>query len=128
MAWTLALALTMVASGAISNCARADDTTNEFANDPMSKEQLSKVWDDLDKKDYKTALGVLRPMAEKGSRGAQYHLGLMYLDGEGVPQDHKKAAELFQKASDQGGKHSTYNLALLYARGEGRTKRYSQSF
>ena len=33
---------------------------------------------------------------------AQYNLGVLYVNGQGVPQDLEKAAELFQKAADQG--------------------------
>ena len=38
-----------------------------------------------------TPLKEWRPLAEKGDARAQYHLGLMYENGEGVPQDDEKA-------------------------------------
>ena len=37
--------------------------------------------------DLATALRELRPLAEQGVAGAQYHLGLMYDLGRGVSQD-----------------------------------------
>ena len=36
-----------------------------------------------------------------GYAEAQYNLGLLYENGEGVPKDLGKAAELYQKAADQ---------------------------
>ncbi len=37
--------------------------------------------------DYATALREFRPLAERGDAKAQYGLGVMYLNGQGVPQD-----------------------------------------
>ncbi len=41
--------------------------------------------------DYETALREFRPLAEQGLASAQYSLGLMYDNGEGVPQDYIQA-------------------------------------
>ena len=38
--------------------------------------------------DYATALEEWLPVAEQGDASAQYNLGLMYYNGEGVPQDY----------------------------------------
>ena len=43
------------------------------------------------RQDYKTAYKLWLPLAEQGNASAQYNLGLMYEDGQGVPQDHKEA-------------------------------------
>jgi Fe2+ transport system protein B len=40
--------------------------------------------------------------AEQGDANAQYELGLLYIDGEGVSQDHAKASEWIRKAAEQG--------------------------
>ena len=37
--------------------------------------------------DFATALREWRPLAEQGDAGAQFNLGLMYNEGQGVPQD-----------------------------------------
>lgn len=42
------------------------------------------------------------PKIRKGHAAAQYHLGMMYYDGEGVPQDFTEAARWFGKAGEQG--------------------------
>ena len=40
--------------------------------------------------------------AAQGDAGAQYNLGLMYKNGEGVLQDYLRAVEWYTKAADQG--------------------------
>ncbi len=41
--------------------------------------------------DYATAFRLWRPLADQGIAGAQYNLGVMYRDGQGVPQDYVEA-------------------------------------
>ena len=41
--------------------------------------------------DFATALRQWKPLAEQGNAAAQYNLGQMYRDGQGVPQDYKTA-------------------------------------
>ena len=41
--------------------------------------------------DYATALREWKPLAEQGHISAQYGLGLMYRDGNGVPKNYKTA-------------------------------------
>lgn len=95
-------------------------TTAQSATASDGEKDIAKAKSAILSKDYPTALKLLKPLAEeKGMRPAEYHLALMYFNGEGVPKDPKKAAELFQKAADQGGPHAAYDLGLLYAKGEG---------
>jgi uncharacterized protein len=42
-----------------------------------------------------------RKAADQGDVAAQTNLGLMYQDGQGVPQDYAEALRLFRKAADQ---------------------------
>ena len=46
-----------------------------------------------DKNDYATALRLFRPLADKGDALAQYSLGIMYDNGEGVTQDQAEAVK-----------------------------------
>ena len=80
--------------------------------------------------DYATALREWKPLAEnKGFRSlfypkkevmiAQYNLGLMYDEGQGVPQDYKTAVKWFTLAAEQGDAFAQRDLGLMYARGEG---------
>ena len=57
--------------------------------------------------------------ADQGHAVAQYILGLMYSEGEGVKQDYFKAVALFQKAADQGHVAAQYDLGFMYSEGKG---------
>ena len=52
--------------------------------------------------DYATTLRLWRPLAEQGDAYAQFSLGAMYDEGQGVPQNYAVAVEWFRKAADQG--------------------------
>ena len=44
-------------------------------------------FDAYDRKDYKTAYKLWLPLAEQGHAKAQHNLGVMYGNGQGVPQE-----------------------------------------
>lgn len=52
--------------------------------------------------DYAMALREFRPLAEQGNAAAQFSLGLMYANGEGVPEDDIQAYAWFNLAAAQG--------------------------
>jgi TPR repeat protein len=62
---------------------------------------------------------LLRSAADQGDAKAQLHLGVMFTEGQGVPQDHAQAAQWYRRAADQGEPHAQYNLGIFYATGEG---------
>lgn len=47
-------------------------------------------------------LGKLQYDAEQGDASAQYKLGRMYANGEGVPRNDTEAVNWFRKAAEQG--------------------------
>ena len=69
--------------------------------------------------DYATALREFRPLAEQGDAEAQTVLGLMYVNGEGVPEDARQAGYWWRKAAEQGLAEAQFNLGNRYAKGEG---------
>ena len=69
--------------------------------------------------DFATALREWRPLAEQGVAEAQFNLGLMYYDGEGVPQDYAEAVKWYRKAAEQGVAEAQSNLGLMYDNGRG---------
>jgi len=71
------------------------------------------------KGNYATALRLLRPLADQGDAHAQFNLGVMYAEGQGVPQDYAEAAKWYRLAADQGHAQAQYNLGLWYATGGG---------
>ena len=69
--------------------------------------------------DYVEALKWYRKAAEQGYAKAQYNLGLMYDNGDGVAEDHAEAFKWFRKAAEQGYASAQHNLGVMYAKGEG---------
>lgn len=69
--------------------------------------------------DPELAAGWFFRAAEQGFADAQFNLGLMYANGEGVEQDMTQAVELFKKAAEQGHVDAQNNLGALYFTGEG---------
>ena len=52
--------------------------------------------------DFTAALREWRPLAEQGNAAAQSNLGMMYVQGKGVPQDFKEAIKWYRLAAEQG--------------------------
>ncbi len=50
--------------------------------------------------DYATALREWRPLAKQGNAKAQNNLGVMYYNGQGVPQDYAEAVKWWRKAAE----------------------------
>ena len=69
--------------------------------------------------DFTAALREWRPLAEEGDARAQYYLGIMHANGEGVPENDRQAAYWFQESARQGNSQSQYHLGIMYANGEG---------
>ncbi len=66
-------------------------------------------------------------MAEAGITEAQYNLGVMYDNGQGVTQDYAAAAGWYRKAADQGDALAQSNLGVMYAKGQGVPQDYVQA-
>jgi uncharacterized protein len=54
------------------------------------------------RRDYATAVRLIRPLAEQGDASAQYTLGVFYDNGLGVPQDHIRSYMWFDLSAAQG--------------------------
>ena len=63
----------------------------------------------------------------QGHANAQYSLGLMYEDGEGVPQDYSNAMEWYLKAANQGHAKAQHKLGGMYGNGRGVPEDYSKA-
>lgn len=61
----------------------------------------------------------LRKLAEAGNAAAQNRLGLLYHDGQGVPQNYEEAKHWFTKAAEQGHAGAQVNLGTIYLVGHG---------
>ena len=60
---------------------------------------------------YGTAFALFRQAADQGSAEAQYRLGLMYRNGEGVAADTAAARQWLRRAADQGHPEAEQTLA-----------------
>ena len=69
--------------------------------------------------DFQTALKEWKPLADQGHAGAQVFLGVMYANGEGVPEDDAEAVRWYRLAADQGLADAQVFLGMMYANGEG---------
>ena len=83
---------------------------------------FQKGWEAYEKGDYKAALREWTPLAEQGYKEAQFNLGVMYENGQGVAEDHKTAAQWYTRAAEQEFAAAQHNLGVMYARGQGITK------
>jgi TPR repeat protein len=77
---------------------------------------------------FSEATNHFKKAAELGHAGAQYNLGLMYNDGQGVTQDRKEAAKWFQKAAEQGFAKAQDILGLMYSNGKVVPRDYVQAY
>ncbi len=80
------------------------------------------------KGDYAAALKEWRPLADQGVAAAQFNLGLMYLDGHGVPQSAEEAVKWFERSAEQDYTQAQHNLGAMYATGQGVKRDYVQAY
>jgi TPR repeat protein len=59
------------------------------------------------------AVSAWRKAADKGSTSAMVELGVIYVNGSGVPKDDAQARVLFERAADAGNPRGVANLAAL---------------
>ena len=70
--------------------------------------------------DYEKALSVFVPLAETADHAyAQYFIGRMYADGQGVEKNSETAAKWYRKASVHGVADAQLRLAGQYQAGDG---------
>ena len=81
----------------------------------------------IERKDYATALAKFRSAAQQGNAAAQYNLGVMYRNGDGVAQDYKEAVRWYQLAARQGAAQAQHNLGVMYMNGRGVAQDYKEA-
>ena len=68
-----------------------------------------------------------RLAAEQGYARAQNNLGVMYYNGQGVPQDYAEAMKWYRLAAEQGYASAQHNLGVMYNNGNGVPQDYVQA-
>lgn len=77
--------------------------------------------------DYAQLVPSLFQAAAQGDPKAQLYLGVLYNNGQGLPQDYGQAAAWFFKAAEQGEPKAQYYLGLLYYHGQGVAQNFEQA-
>jgi TPR repeat protein len=93
--------------------------TTAACGGPVVSPDLRTGLDAYQRGDYGSALGEIRPLAEKGDARAENALGTMYVFGHGVPKDYTEAVHWFTLAVVKGEPGAQKNLGLMYADGLG---------
>jgi uncharacterized protein len=94
----------------------------------LSAADFAKGLSAYQKGDFNAAAKEWRPEAEEGDPAAQLNMGLLYLDGKGVPQDPTEASRWFRRAAEQGNAAAQHNLGAMYATGQGVRRDYVEAY
>jgi hypothetical protein len=78
-------------------------------------------------RDFAKALQLSRPLAEQGHARARTVLGLIHLNGHGVPKDESQAAQLFRLAAEDGDTQAQFHLGNMYSQGLGVPQDYAEA-
>lgn len=81
----------------------------------------------IERQDYRRAFRELKPLAIQGDVKAQYLLGAMYFNGEGVPQNKEEAAKLYRLVADKGVAIAMVQLGGMYFQGQGLPQSYEEA-
>jgi uncharacterized protein len=77
--------------------------------------------------DYAMALREWRPLADQGNTVAEYNLGLLYANGQGVSKDDAQARQWYEKAAAKGHADAQVNLGILFVYGRGVPQDYKMA-
>lgn len=77
--------------------------------------------------DFALALKTFRPLAEKGQVLAEYIVGLMYANGQGVPENYPEALKWLTKAAAQGEAKAQFSVGVIYFKGLGMPQNYAEA-
>ncbi len=91
---------------------------------PVLAADFETGWKAYQRAYYAAAWEEWRPLAEQGDATAQYYLGVMHQNGEGVPQNYALAVLRYFQAAEQGLTLAQRNLGIMYARGDGVPQNY----
>ena len=67
----------------------------------------------IERRDFPAAVRELSPLANAGDAEAQYQLGTLYANGDGVPQNYVAAKGLFNSAASKGNGRARHALEFL---------------
>lgn len=88
--------------------------TFAFAATPALAEPLADALRAIESGRHKQAVQMLTPLANSGNALAQYRLGMLYYNGQGVGEDEKLAIYWWKKAAAQGNVESMFQLGSAF--------------
>ncbi|MDR7306767.1 tetratricopeptide repeat protein [Rhodoferax saidenbachensis] len=71
------------------------------------------AWKKGKPQDFAEAYRLFQEAAKTNNADAQFHLGIMHMEGQSVPPSDKEAALWFKRAADQGHTNAQFNLAQI---------------
>jgi len=77
--------------------------------------------------DYATAANGFQILADRGNARAQFFLGEMYLNGNGMKRDYAQALKWARAAAEQGSAEAQYTLGGMYELAQGVPQDYVQA-
>ena len=101
----------------VAALSKSPEPVKKVSKSPERVEELS-----IFSEEGSATANYLRKLAEAGNIEAQNQVGLLYNDGQGVPQNFERASLWFRKAAEQGHAGAQVNLGTLYFLGHGVSK------
>ncbi|RUR32752.1 sel1 repeat family protein [Vreelandella andesensis] len=86
---------------------------------PAFGQSFNKGLDAYESGDYATALEHFEPLAEQENANAEYHLGMMYIGGKGIPRSSSEGIRWTRRAAEQGHADAQSRMGLAYLVGMG---------
>lgn len=94
------------------------------ACDRLPADAVARVAHGLDaatRGDYAEAYWLWRPLADAGMAEAQYHVGWLYANGNGLRVDVPQAIDWWQRAAQNGDADAEFAIGMAYLNGEAGT-------
>ncbi|MDR2387173.1 MAG: sel1 repeat family protein [Deltaproteobacteria bacterium] len=104
----------------------SSDTAGETAQSIF--ETGKRFYLSMDLPDLEMARDCFERSAQMGYAPAQRLLGVMYLEGTGIPKNLEQARKWLTMASDRGDPMASFRLAQIYATGLGLEKDWSKAY
>ena len=77
--------------------------------------------------DFESARAEWEPLAEQGDAMAQFRLGTLYANGDGVAPDLQKALDLYRRAAAQGLPEAQHAMGFTYRVGNGVRRDFTEA-
>jgi uncharacterized protein len=77
--------------------------------------------------DHATAMRIYRPLAEKNQSLAEYIIGLMYANGQGVAENYGEALKWLKKAGEHGEAKAQFSVGVIYFKGLGVPQNHAEA-